>query len=158
MSRFITKGKFKEINGTILQPENAGLRIVFSVAAMNGDTSHKAFDLFNKKWPTLKQDVKFWHINKNGFSYKLGELLTTAVQSDVWVLSVLCLDDNLSLDETALRSGLKKIVEKTKYEKATIHISSLFLESYPVLKSLLTEEVINQGLHVYTYNEPSLKK
>ena len=152
MSMFQQKGKTKLIKGTILAPENAGLRFVLSVNNMAGKPENPLFPIFDKKWKQVKQESRGWFATKTG-AYKLGAINTTAVQSDTWVIHMLCQDENLKTDEKSLGLCLKKVLDMAKYEKATIHVSSVLVEAIPEITKLLDEQLINNGISVYFYEE-----
>lgn len=150
-NKFLPKGKLKNLKGSIINTENAGLRLVLSVCNMAGKLDEKLFTTFDKKWPAVRRECKGWYSNQ--FIYKLGTLNTTAVQSDVWVVHLLCQDKEQKTNETALNSCLKNLASMAKEEKATVHISRLVFEKVPELGSLVESMLINQGISVYTYDE-----
>lgn len=152
MNRFQTQGKTKIIKGTILAPENAGLRFVLSVNNMAGIPENPLFPIFEKKWRQVKQESRGWFATKTG-AYKLGAINTTAVQSDTWVLHMLCQTENLQTDLSALEVCLKKINDMAKYEKASIHVSMLLVNLIPELSELLQKQMIQSGTSVYYYEE-----
>jgi hypothetical protein len=151
-NRFQPQGKVKTIKGTILAPENAGLRFVLSVANMGGTTEYPLYKIFDKKWKKVREETKGWYTTRTG-AYKLGTNNTTAVQSDTWVIQMLCQTKELVTDVKALEDCLKKVCQMAKYEKATVHVSSILLEDVPEMKSCLDKQLILQGVNVYFYEE-----
>ncbi len=151
-NKFLAPGKTKVIKGTILAPENSGLRFVLSVTNMAGKPESPMYPLFEKKWKKVKQEAKGWFTTKTG-AYKLGATNTTAVQSDVWVIHMLCQDDQLNTDEKALEECLNKVCASAKYEKATIHVSTILTEAVPALSPLLKKCLVDKGVSVYLYEE-----
>ncbi len=152
MNRFQTQGKTKTIKGTILAPENAGLRFVLSVNNMAGKPENPLFPIFEKKWRQVKQESRGWFATKTG-AYKLGAINTTAVQSDTWVLHMLCQTEELQTDLEALEVCLKKVNDMAKYEKASVHVSMLLVDLIPELPQLLDKQMIKTGTSVYYYEE-----
>lgn len=152
MNMFQPKGKTKLIKGTILAPENAGLRFVLSVNNLAGKADSPLYSIFDKKWRQVKQDCKGWFANKTG-AYKLGAVNTTAVQSDTWVIHMLCQDADSKTDLKSLEACLKKVVDMAKYEKATVHVSSVLVEYIPEITELLDTHLIKNGISVYFYEE-----
>jgi len=152
--RFQQQGKVKVIKGSVLTPENGGLRFVLSIINMAGKSENPLYPLFDKKWKKVKEEARGWYANKTG-AYKLGAVSTTAVQSDVWVINMLCQDEDLKTSETGLEECVKKVASSAKYEKATVHISSLLTEALPTLSSLLNKHLVEQGVSVYYYEENS---
>jgi hypothetical protein len=150
---FKIKGKSKVINGSILAPYNSGLRFVLSVNNMAGKPENPLFPIFEKKWKQVKQDSRGWFATKTG-EYKLGATNTTAVQSDTWVIHMLCQDENLKTDVKALEKCLNKVLATAKYEKATIHVSSLLMKTIPELEKLAKSVFIDNGVNVTFYEEP----
>lgn len=156
-NKFQAKGKVKSVKGSVLVPESGGLRFVLSVSNMIGKPENPLFPLFANKWKKVQEESRGWFATKTG-AYKLGAINTTAVQSDVWVIHMLCQDDTLKLDLAALESCLQKVVASAKYEKASIHVSSILTSYIPGLEKVLDKAVVSQGLAVYYYDEPSVKE
>lgn len=153
MKKFLVPGKVKVIKGSIVNPENSGLCFVLNLASLNGSTDSEMYKVFNKKWVKVKQEVRGWYNTRTG-AYKLGALHNLAVQSNVWVLSLLCQDDKLNVDLSALRKSLKEVCRLAKYEKATLHVSDVLIKMIPELTNLVDKEVVEQGVSVYYYQEP----
>lgn len=153
MNKFQPQGKTKLIKGSILNPENSGLRFVLSVNNTLGKTeSNPLLPLFDKKWKQVRAETKGWYANKTG-AYKLGATLVTAVQSDTWVIHMLCQNDELAVDAKGLEECLKKVSASAKYEKATVHVSSILTETFPELTALLNTHLVENGVSVYLYTE-----
>lgn len=152
MKKFQKAGQVKVIQGSILAPHNAGLRFVLSIANTAGKMENPLFPLFEKKWKKVREEVRGWWATKTG-AYKLGAILNTATQSDVWVISMLCQNDDLQTDTVALEKCLKEICKLAKYERATIHVSTVLTNHMPELSELLQKNIVEQGLSVYYYEE-----
>lgn len=152
-NRFQVQGKVKLIKGSILTPENAGLRFVLNINNMLGKAESPLYPLFDKKWKKVREEARGWYTNKTG-AYKLGAVNTTAVQSDVWVIHMLCQDEELKVDVAAVAECLKKVAASAKYEKATVHVSTLLADVIPTLQELLNTQLVEQGVSVYYYQEP----
>jgi hypothetical protein len=152
VNKFQVKGKVKVIKGSILMPENTGLRFILNVNNMVGTAESPLYPLFDKKWKKVKEEARGWYVNKTG-AYKLGAVSTTPVQSDVWVVGMLCQDEKLKTDLKAVEDCLKKICASAKYEKATMHVSTLLVNAIPELQELLTQHLVNNGVSVSYYEE-----
>src|ERR1700688_1970340 len=122
-NKFQPQGRVKLVKGSILNPEMGGLRFVLNVANMVGKAEHALYPLFDKKWPAVKREVKGAFNTRTG-TYKTGFIFDTAVQSDVWVVSMLCQDDKMQTDVPGLEKCLKEVCKKAKYEKASVHVST----------------------------------
>lgn len=153
VKKFQQPGRVKVIQGTILAPENAGLRFVLNVANMVGKVDSPVYPLFEKKWPTVKREVKGWFNARDG-KYKLGAINTTAVQSDTWVLNLLCQDADLTTQTDGLKACLKEVCKMAKYERASVHVTTLLTDAIPELQEALTKELVENGVSVYFYEEP----
>lgn len=152
-NKFQQPGKTKMIKGSILAPENAGLRFVLSINNLAGKPDNNPlYPVFEKKWPKVRTEARGWYATKTG-AYKLGAVHTTAVQSDTWVLHLLCQDENLVTDEAGLQKCLKEVCKSAKSEKATVHVSTLLTDSVPELMGLLNSELVEEGVSVYFYEE-----
>jgi len=154
MNRFQPQGKMKIIKGTILAPENAGLRFVLSVNNVLGKVDGDWYKVFDKRWRRVKEDAKGWFNTRTG-AYKLGAVNTTAVQSDTWVIHMLCQDDKLVTDAKGLEECLKKVCSMAKYEKATVHVPGVITEAVPELTEMLSKHLVDNGVSVYFYEEPA---
>jgi hypothetical protein len=153
MNKFTQPGKMKQVNATILAPELAGLRLILNVCGQNGKFDSKLDNLLAKRWTKTRESYKEWYATQHNF--KLGMLNTTAVGSDTWVVNMLVKDKDDKIDPTALKTAVKKLGELCKYEKASAHISSLVIEEVPELKELLVKGLVEEGINVFTYMEPT---
>jgi hypothetical protein len=157
VNQFQPKGRVKVVKGSILTPENAGLRFVLSVNNLGGKPEgNPLLPIFNRKWPKVQQESRGWYATKTG-AYKLGAVQTTAVQSDVWVVHMLCQGEDLSVNAEGLQKCLKQVCKDAKYERATVHVSTVLTNSIPELTNLLQSELIDQGVAVSFYEEPEVK-
>jgi len=153
-NKFQPKGKTKLIKGSILVPENAGLRFVLSINNLAGNTDNNPlYPLFEKKWKKVKEEARGWYATKTG-AYKLGAINTTAVQSDTWVIHLLCQDEKQNTNIEGLQKCLKEVCKMAKYEKASVHVSTLLTNAVPEITDLLKSELLEQGVSVYFYDEP----
>lgn len=153
MNKFQPQGKTKLIKGSILSPENAGLRFVLSVNNTQGKVDgNPLLPLFDKKWKQVRAETKGWYATKTG-AYKLGAINTSAVQSDTWVIHMLCQNDDLAVDAKGLEDCLKKVSASAKYEKATVHVSTILTDAIPELAALLNTHLVENGVSVYLYEE-----
>lgn len=153
-NKFQLSGKVKVIKGSILTPHDAGLRFVLNINNLAGKVDSPLYAIFDKKWPKVKQEAKGWYNARTG-AYKLGAVpLTTAVQSDVWILHLLCQDAELKTSEAGLTACLKELCKMAKYERASVHVSSLLPELVPELSESLQKELVDKGVSVSYYEEP----
>lgn len=153
MNMFQKQGKVKLVKSSILTPQNAGLRFILNFASVSGSTSHPIYELFDKKWARVKSDAKNWFVNKTG-EYKLGAINNTAVQSDTWVIHMLCAKEDGAVDLAGLEECLKKTAALAKYEQATLHVSTVLTEEVPELKDLVDKHFLQNGISVSYYEEP----
>lgn len=158
MNRFVIPGKVKEVTGSVTAPEHARLAIVFMPVSTSGEHSSDVYDKVVARWSKVKQDYREKFVNRENF--KLGEMITTAVASDIWVVQGLCLNEKGKLDKTALESCVKKLVSMAKYEKAFVHTSQLVSKAFPAVKKALSDTLPAEGLNVYFYSDedPQLVK
>jgi hypothetical protein len=155
-NQFQPAGRVKVVKGSILTPEMAGLRFILSVNNLLGKPEgNPLLPIFEKKWPKVKQESRGWYATKTG-AYKLGALSETAVQSDIWVLGMLCQKEDLSVDTAALKTCLKEVCKKAKYERASVHVSTILTSSVPEMTNLLQSELVEQGVSVSFYEEPGV--
>lgn len=153
VNKFQTAGRTKQIKGSILFPENAGLRFILSVNNTQGKAEgNPLLPIFDKKWKKVREESRGWFATKTG-AYKVGAINTTAVQSDTWVIHMLCQGDDLQVDVKGLEACLVKVAASAKYEKATVHVSTVLTDNIPELADLLTEHLLKEGVSVYFYQE-----
>lgn len=153
-SRFQQPGRTKIVKGSILAPENAGLRFVLSVNNLAGKPdNHPLYPLFEKKWPKVRAEARGWYATKTG-AYKIGAVNTTAVQSDTWVIHMLCQDEEQKTDAAGLEKCLKEVCKMAKYERATVHVSTLLTDAVPELMGLINSQLVEEGVSVSFYEEP----
>jgi len=153
MNKFTAPGKMKQVNATILAPENAGLRIILNLCSENGKFESTLDKLLYSRWARVKSDFKEWHATQHNF--KLGLLNTnSAVASDTWICEALVKDKNDKLDEKSLEVAVKKIKDLCKYEKASLHVSNILTNDFPSLVDLLKNHLVDEGINVYFYEEP----
>lgn len=156
MKKFTIPGRTKQINATILAPENAGLRIILNICGQSGKFESKLDKLLCSRWARVKSDYKEWHATQ--YNFKLGMLNTnSAVASDTWVCNALVKDKNDVVDNVALETAIKKLSALCKYERASLHVSNILVDECPGLKDLLTTHLIDDGVNVYFYAEPEKK-
>lgn len=150
---FLQPGRVKVVKGSILTPENGGLRFVLSINNLLGKPEgNPLLPIFDRKWPKVRTESRGWYATKTG-AYRLGVISELAVQSDVWVINMLCQNEDLSVDTASLEKCLKEVCKKAKYEKATIHVSAVLTDAVPDLASLLNSQLVEQGVSVSYYEE-----
>lgn len=154
-NRFKVQGRTKVIQGSIIAPENGGLRLVLSVTNLAGKPDNNPlYPVFEKKWKKVREEARGWYATKTG-AYKLGATRTTAVQSDVWVMHLLCQGEDQVTDVKALETCLKDVAKTAKSERCTVHVSSLLTAAVPEMVELLKTQLVEQGVSVYFYDEPT---
>lgn len=152
--QFKPQGRVKVVQGSILTPHNAGLRFILSVANLAGKPEgNPMLPLFDRKWRKVREESRGWYATKTG-AYKLGAISTTAVQSDTWVIHMLCQDENFVVDAAALEKCLTEVAKVAKYERATVHVSTVLTNELTELPDLLTKCLLDQGVSVSYYEEP----
>lgn len=153
-NKFQPQGKTKVVKGSILTPENAGLRFILSVNNLAGKPDNPLLPIFDKKWKKVKEESRGWYATKTG-AYKLGAVNTTAVQSDTWVIHMLCQDAESATDLKALETCLTQVCKMAKYEHASVHVSTILTQAIPEMVALLTDKLLKSGVTVFFYEEPS---
>jgi hypothetical protein len=152
-TKFATLGKSKVITGSILTPELSGLRMILVAAKEDGKPDSDLYKLLDKKWKVASVDLKGWYAEHR--DYKLGNLRPTCLNSDTWLMHALFLKKDGTVDEKALATCVKKLGEQSKYEKASIHVSTMLTDAFPQLPELLKTHCLDNGVNVYFYSEKS---
>lgn len=155
VNKFSTQGKTKVVKGTILTPEMAGLRMILTAAPESGKPEDELYQLLDKKWKNAKAEFKGWY--QHHVNFKLGNIHETAVQSDTWIVHLLFVKKDGTVDAKALDTCLKKLAEKAKFERASVHVAKVLTETYPTLEALLQTALIEKGITVYYYEEAKTK-
>lgn len=150
MNKFVLPGKVKQAKSSIITPEDAGLRFVITLCSDDGSFDTPLQTTLNKRWARVRQDYKGWYAERSNF--KLGNILTSAVNSDTWVVHMLCLGKDNQLDDKAMTSCMKKLSDTAKYENASIHLSKELTDAFPKLAELLKDYITVNGINLYFYN------
>lgn len=148
---FVTHGKTRLVQGTITHPEAGNLRLVFVPCGKLGKPDTQLHAIINKRWRSVAAELKGWF--SSNITFKMGNINTTATQSDVWVVHALCFNENNEVDERALFSCVKKAADMCRSERASLHVSTLSMNTIPGLADLLNTQLIEKGLSVYFYEE-----
>jgi hypothetical protein len=149
-TQFKQAGRVKECTGSVLIPQNSGLKMVLAVCSQSGLYESPFFKMITKRYTKVKSDYREAFVTQQGL--KLGNVNTTAITSETWVMQAVCLDVKEKLDKKALETCVTKLVEMAKYEKASLHVSNLLLQEVPALKKLLAA-IPEAGLNLYLYDE-----
>ena len=149
---FGLQGRIKECHGSSLNPVNAGLKMIVSFCSQSDKYESPFYNMLIKRFGKVHSDFREWFVMQN---LKFGTVNTTAVNSDTWIMSLVCLDKKNKLDKAALEDCLKKVIEMAVYERFSLHISEMLLKEAPHLKKLLPT-ISNAGVNVYLYKEDAI--
>jgi hypothetical protein len=152
-NKFAVQGRTKLIKSSILMPEMGGLRLVLVPASETGKPDSELYNLLDKKWKSAKAELKGW--NQYHVDFKMGNLHTTAVNSDIWLVHALFLKEDGTVDEKALTTCLTKLLKMAQEEKASIHVSTLLADTLPNLAEMMQTAFLEKGVSVYFYQEPA---
>lgn len=152
---FGKKGSVKTIDATILSPQQGGLKLILSVARLDGALDNPMMELFSKRWANFRKELASLYATRTG-AYKLGFVGEPyCVQSDVWVMHCVCLNAKGKFDLDGFRECLKALCKKAEVERAGVHISNILVNKFPKMTKLVEEELTNNGVNVLYYNEPN---
>jgi len=152
MNKFTPKGRVKQVDSTILAPENSGLRLVLNLVGLDGSFKSDLDLMLAKKWSKVKENYREWFVGQHNF--KLGSLREVAVASDTWVVNALVVGKDGSVDAAALNAACKKLGEFAKQEHASVHVSNMVADKVPALSELLNKYLTDNGINLYYYTEP----
>jgi hypothetical protein len=155
MPKFVLPGKTKIVNGTILAPENAGLRIIFNLVAQDGKYEGNLDKLLNKRWANVRGDYRSWYASQ--FNFKLGQSTTTAVASDCWVVQALVKDKDGKVDVKSLNMAVNALRRQAREDGASVHISEFLCDEVPELREMAQTLLVEEGVNVYFYKEAEKK-
>lgn len=152
MASEVGKAKIKLCGNLLLETETSALKIVLNVCNVSSDKfkpkQYRTAALLNNRWKKVAELDRSFSYTRN---FKLGEVNTSAVQSDVWVVSMVCQEEGkTSLDH--LKTCLKKVADMAKYERGYVHVSHLLFEDVPELTNdLLKEFFVDKNVNVFVY-------
>jgi len=150
-------GKIKEVKGCASLPHTSDSRTIITINNMSGEYESVAGNVpIAKVYPRAKDEYRKWWRNQQGF--KLGEILTTQVQSDTEIANVLiCVTDedgDDSLEETAVKAALNKLGQHCSYNKLNAHINKLPNDdAWKIVEDGLKEYLVKRGVNVTVYSE-----
>jgi hypothetical protein len=153
MQKFIQPGKVKEIVGSVVAPQNSGLRFILDIVGPSGKFDAPLDLILTKKWAKAREQYRSWYANQRDF--KPGLLSNAAVASDTWIVYMLARDVDGKVDVKALQVGVKKLQSLAKYENASVHISTLLTTEIAGFQDLLLENLAKNGITTYFYTEPT---
>jgi|ERR1019366_3267379 hypothetical protein len=153
--KFSPVGKSKVINGTLTIPNASGLRLICVLASEKGEFDSPVYKLLDKKWATIKTAAKGWR--QENIHFKMGNLRDCAVNSDIWVVSLLCVKKDGTLDEKALATCFKKLSQMALSDKGTVHFSSTVADEHPQFFDMAQTQLVEKGINVFYYVEPGTK-
>lgn len=152
--KFTPQGRTKLVQASILQPELSGLHLVVIPCSETGKPDTALHKILDRKWATVSRDLKGWFAHH--LDFKLGSINTVAVQSDVWIVHMLCFDKQGQLNEAGLASCMKKLSTLATMEKASVHMSVLTLDAIPTMQDLVKPWLLDRGVHTYFYQEKDM--
>ncbi len=151
MNKFLVKGRVKEVESSIMSPVQSGLKMILATCSQSGSYKSPLFDMLGKRYVKVHDDYRSMFVNRQ---IKLGTVQTSAISSEVWVMSAVCMDEKGKLDKKGLEACVKKLLDMARYEGASLHISDLLYKEVPELATMLPEASINAGINLYLYKEP----
>lgn len=144
-------GKLKELKGSITQTQNAGLQFLLNPVNQACNLDQDLVNELNNKWRNVKGDLKTWYNNPS--FYKMGNIRDLAVQSDMWIIHMLCKDKDLKFEDKSLKECLKKVADLAKYEQASIHFSEKTVNEFPKMMDLIEEFFLKKNISVSIYKD-----
>lgn len=148
MNKFIQKGKLRKSKLSLLTPENSGLKLIVNPLDADASFTNNVNKQIATRWKKAKEEGRSWFMNQTG--YKVGEFRHTSVQSDIWVVNLYCLNKEGLSSRESLEAGFKNLLKFAKTEKASIHLSSEFL-NLGFCEELVTKYFLDEGINVYAY-------
>lgn len=157
MNKFMKVGTLRPVNGTVVSPQGGGLKLVLLTVTTKGGLDCPMVDILTKKWAKVKENL--FKINSYRTpEYGLGYITDLAVQSDVWVMNLMCRDDAGTLHLSGLKKCLANVAKLANYEKASVHLSEHLVAKYPEFVNLIKSELLDNGIDVVYYGDVSLLK
>jgi hypothetical protein len=153
--KFTPKGQIKVVQGSISNPNTSSLSLVLVAMSESGIADSPTYQTLGKKWGKAKSDARSWY--QEQVSFRPSNIKVSCVQSDVWLVHMLCVKKDGSTDEKALDGCLKKALAEAQSNKGTIHVAASLVEQVPLLGPKL-EDIAKHGVSCYFYVEEALKE
>jgi hypothetical protein len=153
--KFTPKAALKVVQGSIANPNTSSLSLVLLAMSESGVADSPTYQTLGKKWGKAQSDARSWY--QEQVSFRLGNIKTTAVQSDVWLLHCLCVKKDGTVDEKALDGCMKKVLAEAQSNKGTIHVAASLVEQVPSLGPKL-DDIMKAGVAVYFYTGEAAKE
>jgi hypothetical protein len=148
----IVPGRLKKLNADASLPEAGGHRIIVNFVSTSGNWPESEFcKNLEKRWSASKSEYRRGYHGQRYF--KLGMLQEVNIRSDMTVANVLVyeLDDSQeeTLNEEALKTGLKNVADLAKYNGSSVHIHKD--EYWDKMAELVDDAIIKKGINVTLY-------
>lgn len=148
---FVQAGRLREIQASVANPINSGLKFIINFASQNGKFDKDLDKVLAKKWAKVNTDYKtVYAIQTN---CKIGFMVETPVASDIWVISLIVRNKNDELDEKGLQTTMVALAKKALWEKASVHLDKKLFVSMPTLADLVQKHLLDAGVNVYVYDQ-----
>lgn len=154
------------LKGDASEPRGGGTRLLVQVVNDAALTWGGGFSLMlRRKWPSLQQAFRGWA--KERGNLKLGSLHLGTVNDTLHVASMVAqhgygLSPTPRIRYLALRDCLQKVGESAAQRGATIHMPrigcGLAGGSWNVVSELISETICSQGVKVFVYDLPTMKR
>lgn len=142
----------KNIKGIITTPQLGGLKFILNNVSISGNPENSQMPIFDKKWLRVRTETRGWFADPSTF--KLANIKDCMVQSDIWIINMICQDKDNKTDLNSLITCLEKIIKLAKYEQASIHVSSQFITDVPeFIQNNLIDMFTKNNINVFLYAE-----
>lgn len=142
-------GNYKTIVGDSINPHSGDNRVILSFFDLNGKLESDLPKRLAKKWIKINNDFRGWY--RGQLTFKLGNILPIAVQTDTEVICMLVLNESV-IDLAALKDAMIASGRFVLQDKKNVHINKCE-ENWPLIESMLNEYFIKSGINVTVYTK-----
>lgn len=164
-SRFITPGLLRYKVGDATNPHGGGHKLLIHVCNDIGAWGAGFVMALSKRWAKPQDEYRRWYRSQNKF--KLGEIQSVDVQSDIAVINMIAQRDiGVGADGTppirydALRMCLDKVGELAYQKNSSVHAPrfgcGLAKGNWDEIEPLVKELIICRGINVTIYDLPAV--
>jgi beta-galactosidase GanA len=151
MSIFTKKGSVKTVEGNVINPVMGGLKAILLPISANGKIKDTLGETITKRWSNVSYDVRNWFVTRN--NYKMGNVITTFVNSEVQIISMLCRDDKDQYSEKDLETCFKFVSKQVKLSSGTLHVAQSTLTEFPNIQLYIDKHILSNGFNVLVYKD-----
>lgn len=155
------------VSGDATYPIGADPRIIIHVCNDVGAWGRGFVLAISRRWQQPEQAYRAWYRSNEPLPFSLGQVLFVPVEQQLWVANLIGQHDIRShrgvppVRYDAIRQGLQKVASFAQQMSASVHMprigAGLAGGDWQFIRSIIEEELTEQGITVTVYDLPSSK-